>query len=343
MSNIISPFAQEYLNQIPNTITYYFMEFSRVQASQQYDFYAFIEGNDAPFYTISCENILGKDKTYFIRCDGKKNAIELVEYLYLHSEESYRNSNFFALVDNDYGLETIKYEVVYKIYQTPCYSFENLYLGQHTFKKILNHIFHTSHFGLFSNDYGTNMQNYESRLNDYIQLILIIDKKYHATRISKALNEGLPNYKSDFISLKNLKVEIDKVYIKSNHTINDCFDNKKFPIESCYTDTSFIKAEIKYLDKSVWENVKIIRGKFLIKFLAEYLNKLKVEFCNNSSGYCFSQRATLKASGTVSKNLFYKCNYQADDVSILSVLAQYAEQPECLINFLKNIRDSAKS
>lgn len=146
-----------------------------------------LKGNDAPFYTISCENILGKDKTYFIRCDGKKNAIELVEYLYLHSEVL--EILIFALVDNDYGLETIKNQVVYKIYQTPCYSFENLYLGQHTFRKILNHIFHTSHFGLFSNDYGTNMQNYESRLNDYIQLILIIDKKYHATRISKALNE----------------------------------------------------------------------------------------------------------------------------------------------------------
>ncbi len=52
--NNISSSAQNLLNRAQNLPTKYFLEFTRVHASQEYDFIICIEGNDQPYYVTPC-------------------------------------------------------------------------------------------------------------------------------------------------------------------------------------------------------------------------------------------------------------------------------------------------
>lgn len=341
-SRPVSPYAQAYLNNIPSTT--YFMEFAKAFASRQYKYFAFIEGNDKPYYIIPCENILGKGNTYFVRCDGKKNVKELV-HLLENTNEAYKTANFFGIIDKDYGLEdefsfngqSLKNN---HLYITPYYSFENFYVNKNTFLQILESEFNITEFGNFSIDYKNAVKNFEDRLSEFIRLIIDVDKKYRAYQIGKkVLKENKPDYHSNDIdtNIKNtIEIGLNCVGFRVGKCIDDCFKTSKNNINDCISQKSLSKSEECYQNLSdIWDGCKIIRGKFLIIFLVNYLKKLK-EDLNSNNPVCFVNRNTLKNNAQLPKSKFYKCRLDINYETVCSVLAQYAEMPQCLIDFLKN-------
>lgn len=342
-SSSISSYAQEYLDNIQSTATVYFSdEFVQAFYSKKYKYFAFIEGNDKPYYISPCENILGKGNTYFVRCDGKKNVKELV-HLLENTNEAYKTANFFGIIDKDYGLEdefsfngqSLKNN---HLYITPYYSFENFYVNKNTFLQILESEFNITEFGNFSIDYKNAVKNFEDRLSEFIRLIIDVDKKYRAYQISKkVLKEDKPDYYSNDIDINNtIEIGLNCVGFRVGKCIDDCFKASKNNINNCISEISLSKSEEYYQNlSSIWDGCKIIRGKFLIVFLVNYLKKLK-EDLNSNNPVCFVNRNTLKNNAKLPKSKFYKCRLDINYETVCSVLAQYAETPQCLIDFLKN-------
>lgn len=345
-SKEISPDAQKYLDEIPSTDTIYFTEFMNAFASKQYKYFAFIEGNDKPYYIIPCENILGDDATYFIRCNGKKNVRELIYTIENSRDSMYKNSNFFGIIDQDYALED---EFIFNnkelsrchLYITPYYSFENFYLNKETFSKILETEFSITKYGRFSSDYTFNMQNFEDRLFEFIQLIINVDKKYRAYQISKINSEqNMSNYRSNDIKLNNaIDINIKSICLKTGKNIDDCFKSSQYNIDDYISDEALSQSQQHYQHNNAWDYCKTIRGKFMMWFLVNYLKSLKDDL-NSDNLFCFSNRKQLKLKNndSITKNTFHKCKLEINIDNACSVLAQYAEQPQCLIKFLHDVK-----
>lgn len=336
--NNISVAAQNLLNRANNLSTRYFQEFTRVIASKEYDFIACIEGNDQPYYIISCSNYLKSDNVYFLRCNGKKNVTDLIDILENSDQDSYRKSNCFGLVDNDYGLDGINL-YPHRIYVTPSYSFENFYLSLSCLRKILEAHFNIKKFNEFFEDYQRILDNYTNRLNDYVSLIKEIDKRYRATQFSsKKYDEKLPNFHSADIIFSPIKLDLNSIYYCNGLSLNSCF---KKDISLSYTQISYSDADSYYQHSDLWKYTYDIRGKFLIPFLCNYLRKLIDDINNLLNPICFVQRNALKRTDALEKQFFYKVQLSFDNNTILSTLAQYADQPDCLKTFLSNFMERA--
>lgn len=350
MTNIspsISSYTQEYLDNIQSTATVYFAdEFVQAFSSKKYKYFAFIEGNDEPYYIIPCENILGKGNTYFVRCNGKENVKELV-HLLENTNEVYKTANFFGIIDKDYGLEdefsfngqSLKNN---HLYITPHYSFENFYININTFLRILKSEFGITEFGNFSIDYKNAVKNFEDRLSEFIKLIIDVDKKYRAYQISKINSKNskqdIPNYRSNDIKLnKAIKVNIESVCLKAGTNTDECFKSSQYDIDACISPEALSESQQYYQHNNTEDYCKTIRGKFMIWFLVNYLETLKADLHSDSS-VCFSNRKKLKDNNALPRNIFYKCKLDISIDNACSVLAQYAEQPQCLIRFLNNAK-----
>jgi len=338
MSNI-SNAAQNLLSRANNLPTKYFQEFTRVNASGEYDYIACIEGNDQPYYIIPCYNLLQTEKVYFLRCNGKKNVTELIDILEKSKQESYKNSRCFGLVDKDYGLDGVNLYPT-RIYETPCYSYENFYLSLNCLKKVLEAHFNIKRFNDFFEDYQRVVDNYTNRLQDYLDLIVEVDKRYRATQLSaKKYKDNIPGYYSADIIFSPIKVELNAVSIHANK----CFDSIfKKDISLSYTAITYAESTNYYLHSDIWKFVNDIRGKFLVPFLVSYLNKLIDDINNLNNPICFIQRNNLRINNSLERNFFYKVQLNIDSSTILSSLAQYADQPDCLKSFLSNYRKTCE-
>lgn len=332
----VSQSAQNLLNKLDGLSTRYFQEFMKVHSSKKYDYIVCIEGNDQPYYINPCRTHLNSENIYFLRCNGKSNVTDLIHILENSKNIDYKESLCLGLVDHDYGYDS---DNLYpeRIYETPTYSYENFYLSERFFTNILESHFNIKEFNDFSDDYKFVINNFKSRLAEYVNIVKDVDLLYRATKISKKkLNENLLNFPSDKITLSHIDISLNEVKIKDGKSISDFF---KIDINQCLSPISIVHSSIYYADLSVWELCKIIRGKYLIKFMVEYLKLLINDINDLNNTICFKNRNRLKRDQCVGDQYFYKVHLNFDNTTILSNLAQYADQPACLKSFLCRFRD----
>ncbi len=194
-------------------------------------------------------------------------------------------------------------------------------------------------FNDFHKDYEVVLNNYTARLKDYINIIKEVDKRYRATRISaKVLNEKLPKYHSADINLNSIKIDLDKISFVDGKNIDSCFNKD---ISLYYSIESYNAAIIEYKHDDLWKYIKDIRGKFLISFLCSYIRKLIDDINNIQNPVCFQQRNLLKKTNALEKQYFYKVQLSFDNSSIISSISQYADQPDCLKEFLQKFKSQS--
>lgn len=328
--------AQNLLNRLEELPTKYFLEFIKVHSSNKFDYIVCIEGNDQPYYTIPCRTHLNSEKIYFLRCNGKPNLVELIYTIEKSTNDDYKDSNCLGFIDRDYGYDAANLYPE-RIYETPTYSFENFYFSEKCFINILESHFNIKEFNDFSKDYAFVLDNFKSRLSEYLGIVKEVDSLYRATQISKKqIKENLPNYKASNINLSHIEVDLNSVQLANNKVLQDCF---RVDISASYSVQALTKSREFYNNLDIWDLCKFIRGKFLIKFLARYLMRLKDDMNSSRETICFQNRQKLRDEQLVDRNAFYKATLTLDESTILSDLAQYADQPECLKSFLCGFRD----
>lgn len=90
-----------------------------------------VEGEDSKYYRVRIKSICDGKEPSFVICGGKKGVIETYESIKGVTE--YNNCKLMVFVDKDFDDPLNNTD----IYETPCYSIENLYTTIGAFKSIL--------------------------------------------------------------------------------------------------------------------------------------------------------------------------------------------------------------
>ena len=271
--------------------------------------FCFFEGEDAKYYFPRIEKYSGYEYTKIIHynCGGKKGVLKALNLVEKNRDEIYTAKAFF--VDSDY--DTTKYNNSL-LYQTPCYSIENFYTSEKAFSKMLNR-----EFGINTTekDFSKCCSDYSKRQQEFHNSTIYINSWLACQRLhEEGIEENHKIVLSDFkISKLFSEIAIDSIVSKgeiNREKIEELFpDSKK--MEECE-----IEKKIEYFKQGGMG--KLFRGKFEIEFLKKIIDSLKAK--NKTGGY-FSQK--------------YTSVHIDPNINILSALADYADTPQCLIDFLK--------
>lgn len=248
-----------------------------------------------------------------IRCGGKKAVLKVKDII--SSNEKYRNFYTAYFIDRDFDESIVKDHDSF-IYETPCYSIENLYCDEKTIKKIISAEFGTSdHAGTdeFFNKIFTIIIDTQNKFHEII-------RPFNAYIKAHRLREKNGNIKSNCLNLSNIKInDIIKIELNNIDKVIDPADYYKL-FSSGYTLT---QTEINNADTFLNENAHYdFRGKFELEFIRIVLIKLRDEISSKESDLYrpgYSIKLTLSKSNCISE------------------LSQYATTPQCLIDFLQHL------
>ena len=268
--------------------------------------YCFVEGEDSKYY-LPRVSIVCKADPEFIRCGGKQGVLEVFEEIQKHKE--YENSSLLFFVDRDFD-DAINSDF---IYETPCYSIENLYTSPSVFEKILSNEFDIDDS---EEDYRKVLQIYIDRQNEFHEAITplnawIFSYKKHMERTGEIIKLQLRN-----LSLKGHLVDVDLDSVNVKYNLPDVED--RLGVSNIIPEQDFHLNYEKL--KCCPHKAKIFRGKFELEFLKVILNKL-IEDRNKKHN-----RKVFREKGKINLNL---------NDNILTSLSIYAEFPEDLYEYIE--------
>lgn len=277
--------------------------------------YCFFEGDEDKRYYGT--RITIKYEREFEDFTCKKRDLVLKAKELIKNRPEYDKAKALFFVDKDYTDDKVKDTM----YVTPCYSIENFYSTEETLKKILQNEFNMN--GSDEN-FIKIVKQYTESLDSYHNKLLLLNawlSCQHDIRISTKSSTRL---NVNEVLKKYFKVDDNMFDIDLNLKLNifDDLENKEILENNLFTSapkvtTDMINSKIAYfnnIDKSC-----MFRGKFELKFFIDFLKRLKEE-------------ATSKHPKILTKK--YKCALSFKLEDSISVLAQYSNTPNCLIQFL---------
>lgn len=272
--------------------------------------FCFFEGEDRKYYFQRITKYTEYDikKIFTYDCTGKTNVIAVQKLI--NNNCGYNNINKMFFIDNDYSQIT---EQNNDLYITPCYSIENLYITENAFGKFL-HV----EFGLncLDDDYKKCLKCYNDRLKEFCDHITILNKWLFCQKQKKQSNVIIePN------ALKICKYfNIDITSLTNKQTIDEALLYTFYSNAKQITEEERHKCE-KWLKKAPLYS--LFRGKYFLEFYKKIIFSLKE---HNKNGTFFSK-----------KHISVNINI---DSNMLSTFSNYADTPECLIEFLNNHKKS---
>lgn len=266
----------------------------------------YLEGkDDIKYYRSRFEEFLeGKKYTHFY-VEGKKNVLELKEFFDKKIIEEFK---IRFIVDKDYD-EIEKQE---KLYITPTYSIENLYILKESFEKILETYFSLNKYDdEDKDDYDKILKLYSKRKNEYLDAIEDVVKWYYFQK----------NNKVEVKKLKEITKESNELVVVNLNGIEKKYNLKKLK-ELTPEYIEIEESELKKIFILKKEERKLyFRGKYLLEFLEKFI-KILVQDVNQKTPIYFSKKrkTSLNISGDV-----------------LGSLTNCSKTPDCLKYFLKTI------
>lgn len=294
---------------IPATI---FLKFTRINSKGL--IVIFFEGEDEKYYSVRINTTRPDIKWASIICEGKNNVIKARDNIREHSE--YKNAVCLFFVDADFDDNTtlLSYD---DTYVSSCYSIENLYVSDNSFKRILSAEFKISEYGDEKESFEKATFAYQHCKASYLENISHFNYWIRTYRLMQ--KEGLVQEPLNInnINFENL-ITVDlfgtqKIY-DANNIVNLFRNfNKNINLD--------ISESIEYFNnhnKELW-----FRGKQHIGFFRIFINLLIDDRCKKSDRKIFAEKGNVKLAKLSKEN-------------VISELSQYADTPTCLINFLKN-------
>lgn len=264
--------------------------------------FCFYEGEDGKYYNSRISQKFGnKFITYTV--GNKKEVLKL--FRRITSTDLYDDVCTMFFVDRDYDLSLSGESE--KLFETPCYSIENLYVQKECLMKILQ-----SEFGLneIDDDFQKCLVDFEQRERDFNNEILEFNSLVYLRRKKSDSNSNC-----SFGSIKTshmLKVNVDKVEraTKYDETINKIKEKLQF-------EEKEIEKSKKELEEKGDFSVNF-RGKNQLDFFVEFIRGLKK--LNEDGGYFGIKHNNIHINVTSNR---------------LSELSQYAVTPSILEEFLE--------
>jgi hypothetical protein len=268
--------------------------------------YCFVEGEDAKYYGPRVTMVCHKEPD-FIRCNGKKGVIKAYEEIIKHQE--YNEVRLFFFVDRDFD-EPLNNP---KIYETPCYSVENLYSSPKVLERILKHEFNLEETDV---DFKNAMDTFLKRQKEFHDNIALLNAwiaccKEYMSKTKKEIKLRLNN-----LSFKEHLIDVSLEKVTAKYTIEKIEEFLEIPVS---IPASVLENKLKQMNSHPMRG-RIFRGKFEIAFFISILDKL-IEDRNKKEG-----RKVFQNKGKVRLPL---------DVNPLTVLSIYADVPDCLYDYIE--------
>ncbi len=287
-----------------------FMQFTRQYKQFNLALFCFFEGDDdSKYYGIRIKSYARPEKDIYFKCNGKANVLDVHKIIESHGEYKSAKKAYFIDRDFDDSIYVTQTANSSAIYETPCYSIENLYTSITTFQEIIRNEFNI--FPELETDFQKVVTLYALRQKNFHEEVALLNAWIACQRnLGRTLN--LSNYEIK----KFVDISLDK--IESKYTL--------VTLSNLFPDSASISQEAieKKLDEFHSEGYqKCFRGKFELDFFCSFLKKL-IEEANQASSCYFSTK--LKVRLKISRD------------NIISTLSQYAENPPCLISFLESFK-----
>ena len=289
------------------------MAFVKIYASDPLKLVCFFEGKDFQYFCLRIRLLASTDNWEHVVTGGKAKVLKLHRLITEH--DRYKSAYVAFFVDRDFGLTELP-EDPGRIYCTPCYSVENLYVTTSVFTDILNAEFALSKHPDDGGHFSRCVDTFSNRLKDFVDRAVLINSWIFAHRDHETKNKLPRGLNADLIKVGQLiNVELDSV--SSTYSI--------FDLEAATGCTSpCSEGEIEEIAKAIApaERHAWIRGKLLSFFMREFLSKLAKDARLTSPNYFPSPR---------------KFSLQLSSTNFLSELSQYAETPPCLEKFIQDL------
>lgn len=303
----MSSYIQQ-LRESRDKATVAYQEFALSTKTHKDYLFCFFEGHDNPYYVPRIKKFT--EKIYPINCGGREKVLKVFKLI--NNQNVYDGYSKAFFIDRDFNesLENNRDT----IFETPCYSIENLYLNRKSFEDILIH-----EFQLSKNDssFETCISLFNKRFNEFNTSVTLLNSWYACLieiRNTKDIQTGV-----------HLDEKLPKGYVSiSLQNITSNYDFEK--IKQDFPNSTQVKEEILQQKLSQFENCDselIFRGKYQMEFLITLL-QLIIDDSKNNHDFI--------------KN---KINYPFDGAlnhkRALSIFSNYATTPDSLNKFLSGI------
>lgn len=279
--------------------------------------YCFFEGDEDKKYYGTRITIKYDRKFEDFTCGGRDFVLKAIELI--KNREEYSKAKVLFFIDKDYTDDKPEDE----LYVTPCYSIENFYTTDETLKNILQIEFNMNEG---DEDFIKIVKQYTESLDSYHNKLLFLNawlSCQHDIRISTKSNTRL---NINEVLKKYFKIDENMFDINLNLKLNifDDLENKEILENTLFKDApkisdDLLEEKLAVFNLSDFNKTCMFRGKFELKFLIDFLKRLKEE-------------ATSKPPKILTKK--YKCALSFKLEDSISVLAQYSNTPTCLTQFL---------
>ena len=275
-----------------------FSRYLKVKAKYDKSPICFVEGKDDPYYyyqrvKIKCDLL----SPQFINCKGKNGVVNAIKEVI----EKTNDNKVLAFVDKDFDT-SLGYDF---IYETPCYSIENLYVNKESFREICKYNLNIKDERIL----GICVELFESRMLEFFDCIRELNA-WIAYHVKKGNSLNLQEKKLN----KYIDINLEKV--RKKYTLGQLFES--FKVEDSEFDYDFFSEVFEAISD---DPIKKYRGKYNIHFLREFLKLICKELGENEN--FFGQKV--------------KVTFQLSKDGAIKELQQYADTPKCLIDYITSM------
>lgn len=251
-ANIPTKIEQDF-KQALSVSTVAYMDFISKSKFHKDHIFCFFEGQDDSLYYIPKINF---NKTQCIICKNKENVLETLYKI--RNESIYNKVTCMFFVDRDFTPSKPHID----LFETPCYSFENLYVNKTCYKNILKTHFHFNlgdkHFNKFLEMFINNFKKFNNFILEYNTIVYLNIKRVPQDRIS-------------------IKIKTPKLL---KITENDVIPQKEYFSQIQHmkellniTQDEFLKVKNQLNQRT--NAYMFFRGKNQLDFLKQFLSSLK--------------------------------------------------------------------
>ncbi|MEN9611796.1 MAG: hypothetical protein RLZZ628_2610 [Bacteroidota bacterium] len=274
--------------------------------------FCFFEGKDNAYYVPRIKRFTNNYCP--IKCGGRESVLEVHQLITNRTEYKHYKKAFF--IDSDFNKPLKPHQP--PIFETPCYSIENLYVSVEVFKEILINEFH---FSLISDAvlFKNCVQYFMDRQNEFHTAVRLFNAWYACLIAIRNETGTLTGVKLDDKLPKDF-VEISLQSVRSNYD----FDKIKtvFPMA---TPVSQIDLDAKLLAFANCDAHKIFRGKYELQFLIKFIQLILNDSIRDKIVVTEKIKFAFGDAGNLN-------NEQA-----INIFEGYAETPNILIEYLQQV------
>ncbi len=271
--------------------------------------FCFFEGKDNGYYIPRIKKYT--DKYHSIQCGGRDRVLKVQELIAIHSEYDKYKKAFF--IDRDFNQPLPNKSS--QVFETPCYSIENLYVSESVFKEIMINKFYFSEVSDPSFQVCLNL--YKDRQKEFHQATTILNAWY-ACLIDKRNSTGEKTGVNLDNKLPKNFLQFSLQLISANYDIDKIKQN--FPNASTVSEDDL---NTKIAQFSNCEQYKVFRGKYEMQFLITFIELILQD--------------SLQAKKYIPQKIKFSFSQKLTNEQAIDIFSSYAETPENLENFLQQV------